>query len=59
MTIRVKVTYKAPLKTISPMMTPKLNEKIMISNEANMETIINANREMGRPKMTARFRIFL
>ena len=41
------------------MMTLKLNEKMMMSNDASMETIIKANREMGRPKMTARFRIFL
>ncbi|EAQ50469.1 hypothetical protein MED217_05537 [Leeuwenhoekiella blandensis MED217] len=30
-----------------------------MSNEANMETIIKANREMGKPKMTARFLMFL
>lgn len=41
------------------MMTPKLNENMMMSNDAKMETIIKANSEMGRPKMTARFRIFL
>ena len=41
------------------MIMPKLKEKMMMSNDANMETIINANREMGKPKMTARFRIFL
>jgi hypothetical protein len=30
-----------------------------MSNEAKMETIIKANREMGKPKMTARFLMFL
>tara|TARA_B100002049_G_scaffold74549_1_gene54771 strand:- start:2194 stop:2319 length:126 start_codon:yes stop_codon:yes gene_type:complete len=41
------------------MIIPKLKEKIMMSKDARMDTIINANREMGRPKMTARFLMFL
>lgn len=41
------------------MMMPKLKEKMIMSSDAKIDTIINANSEMGRPKMTARFRIFL
>ena len=32
---------------------------VTYSNEAKMETIIKANREMGSPKMTALFLMFL
>ncbi|WP_189836578.1 hypothetical protein [Subsaximicrobium wynnwilliamsii] len=42
-----------------PMITPKLNEKMMTIKEASMDIIIKANREMGSPKMTAFFLIFL
>jgi hypothetical protein len=42
-----------------PIIIPKLNEKIIISSDARMETIIKANREIGSPKMTARFLMFL
>lgn len=41
------------------MITPKLKEKIMTNNEAMIQTINTANREMGSPKMIARFLIFL
>ena len=41
------------------MIIPKLNEKMMTKSEARMEIIIKANSEMGSPKKTARFRIFL
>ena len=41
------------------MMIPKLNEKMMMNSEARMETIIIAKRDMGSPKMTARFLMFL
>ncbi|WP_262711330.1 hypothetical protein [Mariniflexile fucanivorans] len=41
------------------MITPKLKEKMMTNNDARIETIIKANREMGNPKMTARFLMFL
>jgi hypothetical protein len=51
--------YKTALKTITPIIIKKLNEKMMINNEASIETIINANREIGSPKMTARFLMFL
>ena len=51
--------YKTALKTITPITIKKLNEKMMINNEASIETIINANREIGSPKMTARFLMFL
>ena len=57
--MRVKATYKAALKMSMPMIIPKLNEKMMINNEAKTETIIKANREMGNPNMTARFLMFL
>jgi len=57
--IRVKATYNAALNTSTPIIIPKLKEKMMMSNEAKMETIIKANREMGSPKMTALFLMFL
>jgi len=57
--MRVKATYNAALKISMPIINPKLNEKMIINNDARMETIIKANREMGNPKMTARFLIFL
>jgi hypothetical protein len=57
--IRVKATYKAALKTSIPIIIPKLKETMMMSSEAKMETIINANREIGSPKMTALFLMFL
>jgi hypothetical protein len=57
--MRVKVIYRAALKIRMPMIILKLKEKMMISNDAKTETIINANREMGNPKMTARFLMFL
>ena len=41
------------------MISKKLKEKMMINKDASMATIINANREMGNPKMTARFLMFL
>ncbi|MDR5591655.1 hypothetical protein [Christiangramia sp. SM2212] len=37
----------------------KLKEKMMTRSEAIMEIIINANREIGSPKMTALFLMFL
>jgi hypothetical protein len=43
----------------TPIMIPKLNENIMINSEANMATIMSANREIGSPKMTACFLMFL
>ena len=57
--IRVKAINRVELKTKTPIMIPKLNEKMMTKSEAIMEIIINANSEMGSPKMTARFLIFL
>jgi hypothetical protein len=57
--ILVSATYREALSTSTPMIIPKLKEKMMMSNEAKMETIIKANREMGSPKMTARFLMFL
>ncbi|WP_405198857.1 hypothetical protein [Christiangramia sp. LLG6405-1] len=57
--ILVSTTNKEALSTNTPIIIPKLKEKMMMSNEAKMETIIRANREMDSPKMTARFRMFL
>ncbi|WP_157514540.1 hypothetical protein [Christiangramia portivictoriae] len=57
--ILVSTTNKKELSTNTPIIIPKLKEKMMMSNEAKMETIIKANREMDSPKMTARFRMFL
>jgi len=51
--------YKAALKTITPIIIKKLNEKMIINNEARIATIINANKEIGNPKMTAFFLMFL
>jgi hypothetical protein len=42
-----------------PIIIAKLKEKIMTKRDARIETIIKANREMGKPKMTARFLMFL
>ena len=57
--ILVSATYREALKTNTPIIIPKLKEKMMINSEAKMETIIKANREMGSPNMTARFPMFL
>jgi hypothetical protein len=55
----VRATYKAALKTSTPIIIPKLKEKMIMSSEAKIETIISANKEIGSPKMTARFLMFL
>jgi len=57
--ILVRITYKEALNTNTPIITPKLKVKMMMSNEAKMQIIIKANREMGSPKMTALFLMFL
>tara|TARA_R110002051_G_scaffold194984_2_gene263224 strand:+ start:690 stop:863 length:174 start_codon:yes stop_codon:yes gene_type:complete len=57
--MRVKTTYKAALKINMPMIIPKLKEKIMTNSEATIQIISIANKEMGSPKMTACFRMFL
>jgi len=57
--IRVRAIYKTELRTNTPMITPKLNEKIMTNKETTMKIIITAKREMGNPKMTALFLMFL
>jgi len=51
--------YKAALKMATPIIIPKLNEKMITISEASMDIIIRANREMGSPKMTAFFLMFL
>jgi len=53
------MTYRTALKIITPIIIKKLNEKMIINNEASIETIISANREIGSPKMTALFLMFL
>tara|TARA_R110002033_G_scaffold77030_3_gene128747 strand:- start:58 stop:291 length:234 start_codon:yes stop_codon:yes gene_type:complete len=57
--ILVSATYREALNTNTPIIIPKLKENMMMSNEAKIETIIKANREMGSPKMTALFLMFL
>jgi hypothetical protein len=57
--ILISAIYRATFKMITPIIIPKLKEKIMTKSEATTEIIIRANREMGSPKMTARFLIFL
>jgi hypothetical protein len=57
--ILVKATYNAALKTSMPIIIIKLNENMIINKDARMTTIIKANKEMGKPKMTARFLMFL
>jgi hypothetical protein len=57
--ILVSATYREALKTNTPIIIPKLKEKMMMSSDAKMETIFKANREIGSPKMTARFLMFL
>lgn len=42
-----------------PIIIPKLKEKIMTINDASMDIIIRAKSEMGSPKMTACFLMFL
>ncbi|WP_396633423.1 hypothetical protein [Maribacter sp. R86514] len=51
--------YKAALKMATPMIIPKLNEKMITISEARMDIIIRANKEIGSPKMTAFFLMFL
>ena len=41
------------------MMTKKLKEKMINSNDPMTDVIIKANNEMGKPIITARFRISL
>ena len=50
---------KATLKVIAPIIIPKLKEKMIIKSDAIIEIIIRANREIGSPKMTACFLMFL
>jgi hypothetical protein len=57
--ILVKATYKAELKMSIPIIKTKLKEKMMINSDAKIETIISANKEIGNPKMTALFLMFL
>jgi hypothetical protein len=51
--------YKAALKISMTIIITKLKENMIINSDARLETIIKANREMGRPNMTACFLMFL
>ncbi|WP_456866271.1 hypothetical protein [Galbibacter sp. BG1] len=51
--------YNTLLKIKVPTTIPKLKENIMTNREAIMHIISTANKEMGSPKMTACFRMFL
>jgi hypothetical protein len=51
--------YKTELKRNTPLIIPKLKEKMTTRREAIMDTIISANRDKGNPKMIAFFLIFL
>tara|TARA_R110002167_G_scaffold190051_2_gene392310 strand:+ start:12793 stop:12966 length:174 start_codon:yes stop_codon:yes gene_type:complete len=55
----VRATYRPALKIRMPKIIPKLKEKIMTKREATILIIIRANRDMGSPKMTACFLMFL
>tara|TARA_R110002111_G_C5969542_1_gene370197 strand:+ start:1197 stop:1430 length:234 start_codon:yes stop_codon:yes gene_type:complete len=57
--ICVKAIYNPALKTKTPMMTEKLNEKMTNNSEPITAVIIRANSDMGKPIITARFLIFL
>ena len=57
--ILVRTTYRVPFHRIAPMMTKKLNEKMMTSKDASMESIIIAKSDMGSPHIIAPLRMFL
>jgi hypothetical protein len=57
--ILISAIYRPTFKIITPIIIPKLKEKIMTNSDATTEIIIRANRERGNPKMTARFLMFL
>jgi hypothetical protein len=51
--------YSVALNTNTQMITKKLKEKMINSNEPMTDTIIRANSEIGNPIITARFLMFL
>ena len=55
----VKAIYNTPFRRNTEMITVKLKEKMMNSNEPITTVIIKANNDMGRPIITARLRMFL
>ncbi len=57
--ILVSTIYSVPFNRIAPMMTKRLNEKMIISRDASIESIIIAKRDMGRPHIIAPLRMFL
>jgi hypothetical protein len=57
--ILVSTIYSVPFNRIAPMMTKRLNEKMIISKDASMESIIIAKSDMGSPHIIAPLRMFL
>ena len=57
--ILVSPTYQQQFQTMAKMMAIRLKEKMMISREAKMESIIKANRDMGSPHILAPLRMSL
>ena len=57
--ILVSTTYSVPFNRIAPIMTKRLNEKMIISRDASIASIIIAKRDMGSPHIIAPLRMFL
>ncbi len=55
----VRLIYSMPFHRIAPITTKKLNEKMIINRDANMESIIIAKSDMGSPHIIAPLRMFL
>ena len=55
----VNTAYRPPLKMNIDMITKKLKEKMMNSNDPMTDVIIKANNDIGNPIITARFLISL
>ena len=55
----VKPIYSIALNRITQMIIPKPKENMMINRDAITAIIIRANSEIGKPKIIARFRMFL
>jgi len=57
--ILVSPTYQQTFQTMAMMMMIRLKEKMMMSREARMESIIRANWDMGSPHILAPLRMSL
>ena len=57
--ILVSTIYKVPFHKSATIMITKLNEKMIISKDAKIESIIIAKRDMGNLHIIAPLRIFL